>query len=218
MGGRGGRKNGWKGRYAARIWRIGCPMMNSVWAAMCCAGLVWGLASGRAAALGQAALASGMEAVSLSIRLAGGFALWCGALQVLEEAGAAGAFARALAPLLKRLFPALGEDSPARAAIAENFAANMLGLGNAATPAGLRAMRLLREEERAGDAATDAMCMFLVLNASSLQLFPSTVIALRAAAGAESPASIVLPTLCATAVSTLTGGLACAALARRGGR
>ena len=94
----------------------------------------------------------------------------------------------------------------------------MLGLGNAATPAGLRAMRLLRDEERAGDAATDAMCMFLVLNASSLQLFPSTVVSLRAAAGAANPASIVLPTLCATAVSTLTGGLACAALARRGGR
>ena len=185
---------------------------------MCCAGIVWGLAAGRAAAVGQAALASGMEAAALSIRLAGGFALWCGMLRILEEAGASGAFARALAPLLKRLFPTLSERSPARAAIAENFAANMLGLGNAATPAGLRAMRLLREEERVGDAATDAMCMFLVLNASSLQLFPSTVVSLRAAAGSADPASIVLPTLCATAVSTLTGGAACAALARRGGR
>ena len=190
-------------------------MMNAVFAAMCCAGLVWGLFSGRAAQMGQAALQSGAEAVTLALKLGGGFALWCGALQILEEAGAIGALCRALAPLLKALFPSLGEDSPARGAIAENFAANMLGLGNAATPAGVRAMRLLSGEKRADGAATDAMCMFLVLNASSLQLFPATVVSMRAAAGAQSPASIVLPTLCATAVSTLAGGLACAALARR---
>ena len=200
------------GRYAARIWRIGCPMMNSVWAAMCCAGLVWGLASGRAAALGQAALASGMEAVSLSIRLAGGFALWCGALQVLEEAGAAGAFARALAPLLKRLFPALGEDSPARAAIAENFAANMLGLGNAATPQGMEAMRLMEEERKTAPRVEHDMYMLLILNATSIQLIPTTVLALRAAAGSADAGAIVLPSLVCTAVSTAVGavlGLIC---------
>lgn len=190
-------------------------MMNFVWAAMCCVGLVWGLAVGNAAQMGQAALSSGVEAVALALRLGGGFALWCGALQILEEAGAMRALCRALAPGMKALFPTLAKDSHAREAIAENFAANMLGLGNAATPAGVRAMRLLQAEERAGDAATNAMCMFLVLNASSLQLFPATVVSMRAAAGAQNPASIVLPTLCATAVSMLTGGLCCAALSRR---
>ena len=95
-----------------------------------------------------------------------------------------------------------------------NMTANLLGLGNAATPMGLRAMRLLAEEESAGDAATDAMCMFLVINASSLQLFPSTVISLRAAAGSASPASIVLPSLFSTAISTAVGVLACALLSR----
>ena len=191
-------------------------MMNYVWAAMCCVGLVWGIAAGRAAAVGAAALASGMEAVMLALRLAGGFALWCGMLEILEQSGTVRAFSRGLSPVLNRLFPSLKPDSRARRAIAENFAANMLGLGNAATPAGLRAMRALREEEGAGVQATDAMCLFLVLNASSLQLFPSTVVSLRAASGAARPASIVLPTLCATAGSTLVGGVSCMALARRG--
>lgn len=166
--------------------------------------------------MGRAALESGVAALTLAARLAGGFMLWCGVLRILEESGGVRAFTRFLSPLMRRLFPALGEDSRAREAIAENFAANLLGMGNAATPAGLRAMRLMREEEGASEAATDAMCLFLVLNASSLELFPSTVVSLRAAAGSQSAASVVLPTLLCSAVSMLIGGGACLFLARRG--
>ncbi len=188
--------------------------MNAVWAAMCFVGLIWGMASGRSAQLTEAALQAVMDAVQLAIRLAGGFALWNGMLLIVERSGAIRAATRALSPLLGRLFPGVTEDNPAREAMAMNMAANMLGLGNAATPMGLRAMNLLADGREPGADATDAMCMFLVINASSLQLFPSSVIALRAAANSASPASIVLPSLLSTAISTVVGVAACALLAK----
>lgn len=174
-------------------------MMNAIWAALCGIGLVWGMLNGRSAQLGEAAMRSGIDAVKLAITLAGGFALWNGMLSVLEQSGALRVATRLLSPALSWLFPGLDRKHPAREAIAANLAANLLGLGNAATPAGLRAMRLLGKDE------TDTVAMFLVVNASSVQLFPSTVIALRAAAGSVSPASVALPTLLATGVSTLVG-------------
>lgn len=192
-------------------------MMNIVWAGMCFVGLAWGLAQGRGAALTEGALTAVMDAVSLSIRLAGGFALWNGMLAILEKSGALRALTRALSPVLRCLFRGVPADSPAQEAMAMNMAANMLGLGNAATPMGLRAMRLLPREADAAR-ASDAMCMFLVVNASSIQLFPSSVIALRAAAGSAEPASIVLPSLLATTVSTAVGIAACKALERWGRR
>jgi spore maturation protein SpmA len=185
---------------------------------MCFVGLIWGMAAGRSAALSEAALSAVMDAVQMALKLAGGFALWSGMLAIVERSGAIRAATRAFAPLLGRLFPRVKKGSPALEAMAMNMTANMLGLGNAATPMGLRAMRLLGEDAPNGGAATDAMCMFLVINASSLQLFPSTVVALRAAAGSASPASVVLPTLLATLVSTVVGIAACALLARMGAR
>jgi len=183
-------------------------MMNVIWAAMCFVGLVWGMANGRGAALTEAALSSVTDAVQLAVKLASGFALWSGMLAIVERSGAIRVGTRALAPLLAWLFPSVKDENPAREAMAMNMAANMLGLGNAATPMGLRAMRHLREGHPE-DGASDAMCMFLVINASSLQLFPSTVIALRGAAGSASPGSVVVPTLIATATSTVVGVGAC---------
>ncbi len=196
--------------------RISCPMMNAAWAAMCFVGLIWGLVAGRGALLTEAVLAAVMDAVQAAIRMAGGFALWSGMLAILEQSGAIRAATRAMSPLLSRLFPGVSKDSPAREYMAMNMAANMLGLGNAATPMGLAAMRSLSDDAGKSDTATDAMCMFLVINASSLQLFPSTVIAMRAAAGSVAPASVVLPTLISTAVSTLVGITVCALFARIG--
>ncbi len=189
-------------------------MMNVAWAIMCIVGLVWGMANGRSASLSEAALHSVIDAVQLGIRLAGGFALWSGMLSIVEKSGAIRGMTRALSPVLSRLFPGVSKDCPAMDAMSMNMAANMLGLGNAATPMGLRAMRLLGEDERGLDAATDAMCMFLVINASSLQLFPSSVIALRAASNALAPASIVLPTLLSSIVSTIVGIVACFLLSK----
>jgi len=160
-------------------------------------------------------LRAAMDAVSLAIKLAGGFAFWNGLIAILEDSGLARSFARVLGRPLARLFPGVPMTGEAGQAITMNLTANLLGLGNAATPAGLRAMRLLGEGANDG-IATDTMCMFLVLNASSIQLLPSSVIALRAAAGSSAPASILLPTLLATAASTAVGVAVCSLLARRG--
>lgn len=191
-------------------------MMNVIWSALCIVGLCWGMASGRSALLTAAALSAVQDAIQLSIKLAGGFAFWSGMLCIVEKSGIMNGFVRALSPVLRRLFPDVSDQNPARDAMAMNMAANMLGLGNAATPMGLRAVRLLSEQDKS-ETATDSMCMFLVINASSLQLFPTTVIALRAAAGSSSPASILWPTLASTAISTLAGILACWLLSKWGG-
>lgn len=187
--------------------------MNAIWALMGLSGILWGLATGRGAALTEGALAAAIGAVQLCVRLAGGFALWSGMMAILERSGAVEALTRLVRPLLVRLFPNVGDD--ARHAIAMNMTTNMLGLGNAATPMGLEAMRRMGESAQ-NETASDAMCMFLVINASSVQLFPTTVIALRAAAGSAYPASVVIPTLVATAMSTLTGVFACLLFKRLG--
>lgn len=185
--------------------------MNWIWAGIAVVGVVWGLATGRQGLLTQGVIQAAMDAVGLCVKLAGGFALWTGLLSILENGGAMESFARFAQPLMARLFP--GAGLPARQSIAMNLTANMLGLGNAATPQGLEAMRRMGEES-GSDTVTDAMCMFLVINASSVQLFPTTVIAMRAAAGSGSAASIVIATLISTAVSTVAAIAACLVLRR----
>ena len=192
-------------------------MMSFVWAALAMAGIFFAMAGTAGGEISGTLLRAAMEAVSLAIRLAGGFAFWSGLIAIVEDSGLARSLARLLAKLVARLFPGVstaGNAGEVREAIAMNLTANLLGLGNAATPAGLKAMRLLGQGEHSGT-ATDAMCMFLVLNASSVQLLPTGVIALRAAAGSAAPASILLPTLLATAVSTTVGVASCLLLARR---
>lgn len=148
------------------------------------------------------------EAVTLAIGMAGGFAFFCGFIEILSCAGAANALSRALRPLFRRLFGAMPEDAETH--VTMNLVSNMLGLGNAATPMGVLAARRLADGERAGN----ALCMFLVVNCSSVQLLPSTVIALRAASGSAQPAAIIVPSLIATAISTLVGVVACKAMER----
>lgn len=186
-------------------------MMNGIWAILVIGGSVSVLWMGGAGDMTQAA----MDAVSLCIRMAGGFALFTGLLEIVRESGAMQGLQRLLARPMACLFPGVDPQGEAAQAMSVNIAANMLGLGNAATPMGIRAMEALGRERR-GEAATDAMCMFMVLNASSVQLFPTSVVALRSAAGSADPTSIVLPTLLATAASTVTGILACKLMARGG--
>ncbi|MDR2505008.1 MAG: hypothetical protein LBD16_02765 [Oscillospiraceae bacterium] len=180
-------------------------MMNYLWAIMGIAGIAYGIATGRAADVSDSAMKSAVEAVQLCVRLAGGFALWSGLIAILEKTGAMNRLARLLNPVLSRLFPATSGE--ARRYIALNFTANALGLGNAATPLGLSAMRSMSSE--AAEYASDAMIMFLVINASSLQLFPTTVVSLRAAAGSSAPASILAATLVSTGISTAAAIASC---------
>ncbi len=149
------------------------------------------------------------EAVQAAISLAGGFAFFCGMLEILRQAGAAESLGRRLAPALQRL---MGRDlqKDALEPVTLNLTANLLGLGNAATPMGIEAAKRMATDGR----ATDALCLFLVINASSVQLLPATVIALRASAGSAHPGIITLPTLAATGISTLVGILSCKAAQR----
>lgn len=187
-------------------------MMNAIWAILVVGGCAAVLGAGDG---GDAMTRSAVEAVQLSIRMAGSFALFTGLLEIVRESGAMRLLQRLLRRPLAFLFPGVDPQGEAAQAMSVNIAANMLGLGNAATPMGIRAMEALGRG-RGGDAATDAMCMFMVLNASSVQLFPTSVVALRSAAGSAAPASIVLPTLIATAVSTATGIFFCKLFARGG--
>ena len=132
-------------------------------------------------------------------------ALWLGIMRIADESGLVQLFTRAIAPLLRYLFPGVPRNHPAMGSMAANMVANMLGLNNAATPLGIRAMQDLDSLNAKKGTATDAMCMFLAINTSSLQIVPAGAIALLAAGGASNPTAIVFPAILATLVSTIVG-------------
>jgi spore maturation protein A len=184
--------------------------MGAVWTFLVAAAFVAAAVNGRMAELTAAALDSAGKAVALSIGLAGAMALWLGLMRVAEEAGLVRAIAAGARPLLRRLFPEVPPEHPAMGAMVMNLSANVLGLGNAATPFGVRAMRELEALNPRPGTASDAQALFCALNTASLQLVPATVIALRAAAGSRAPAEI----LGATLVSSLCGVVAATAAAK----
>jgi spore maturation protein A len=148
--------------------------------------------------------------------MAGVMAFWVGIMEIAEKAGFMDAAARLLSPVLSFLFPRIPKDHPARKQIAANMVANILGLGWAATPAGLNAMKELQQlEEERSDSASNEMCVFLIINISSLQLIPVNIIAYRSQYGSVNPAYIVGPAMAATAVSTLVGVIFCKLADRR---
>lgn len=165
---------------------------------------------------GDAALASMISgaggAVTLCLELAGGYLLFMGLMGVARRAGLLEALTKRLGGMTRRLFPHAGA---AAGAISLAMAANILGLGNAATPLGLAAMRELDRVNPANGVATDEMCAFVAVNASMVQLLPTGLIALRSAAGSAEPASVVLPSLIASAAGTVTAVALCRALTRR---
>lgn len=181
---------------------------------MLLAGLVYAAATGQGEAAQSALFSGGLEAVKLAFSLCGAYAFFGGLLGVLRASGAADALSRKLERPLGKLFRFKRGEEKALADISLNLSANMLGMGGAATAAGLSAMRTMREVN--GERASDAMILFLVINTSSVQLFPATMVALRAQAGAAHAADIVLPTLISTAWATLCGIGACRWCARRG--
>lgn len=199
-------------------------------------GVLWGILQGKGAELTQAVLDGGRSAVDLSLTLLGAMAIWTGLMEIAEKCGILQGIHRLLRPVLRWLFPDLPEDHPATESISMNFAANILGLGNAATPAALKAMKELQEleEERAGAecerqirsavhkvhgrttfdkyTASDEMCTFLIINISSLQLIPINMIIYRSQYGSVNPAMITVPVLIATVASTVVGVVMCKVL------
>ncbi len=159
-------------------------------------------------------LRSAQIAVELAIGLIGIMALWLGLMKIAERSGLVSALACSLKSVMTRLFPDVPPDHPAMGAMIMNIAANMLGLGNAATPLGLKAMEELNRLNPKTGTATDAMCTFLVINTSSVQLIPATVIAIRAASGSANPTEIIGPVILATTINTVVGILTVKLLAR----
>lgn len=190
--------------------------MNGVFCGLLLLGVIHAAATGQAEAAQRALIAGGTQAVELCLSLAGAYAFFGGLMGLIRESGLAASLAAALRRPLSRLLRfELGEEA-ALTDICLNLSADMLGMGNAATPAGLRAMRTMAQAHGGDGRASDAMLMFLVLNTTSVQLLPTTMIALRAQAGAANPADIVLPTLLATAVATGCGVALCWLCAGRG--
>lgn len=185
-------------------------VMGWIWTGMVLLALGAAVLTGQTGALTAAALEGAASAIRLALGLAGALCLWSGAAKALERAGGMRALARLARPVFRRLFPQTAQDETA------NVAANLLGLGNAATPMGIAAVR--RMQQRSGSArATDEMCRLIVLNTASIQLLPTTVAAVRAANGAAAPFNI-LPAVWLTSVCSVTAGLLAAFLFGRASR
>ena len=205
--------------------------MNALWAGMMLMAIIYGAFHGTIPAVTQAALDSAKEAVSLCITMLGILSFWMGLMQVGSASGLIGRLTRGIRPALRWLFPRIPENHPALEQIAVNCIANVLGLGWAATPAGLKAMEELAalEEDRRREAgrpgrsemkkarsgavplgtASDEMCTFLIINISSLQLIPVNIIAYRSQYGSVNPTAIVGPAIVATMVSTAVAVVFC---------
>jgi len=177
--------------------------INIIWLAMVVLATVTAAYTGKMDALTKASFESAKDAVVLAIGLIGPMALWLGIMKVAEAGGLMQIIARRVRPLMVRLFPEVPHDHPAMSAMIMNMAANALGLGNAATPMGIKAMQELEKLAPEKGTATNAMCLFLAINTSCVTILPLGVITVRAAAGSTNPASIFIPSLIATCCSTL---------------
>lgn len=204
-------------------------MLNMLWASMILLGVIFAACTGRMSEVTNAALSGAGEAISLCITMAGVMALWMGLMEIAAKAGLIDKMTKGIGPFLSFLFPRIPKNHPARGYIATNIIANVLGLGWACTPAGLKGMEELANLERergnagymdrneAGNrgqmaaerVASNEMCTFLILNISSLQLIPVNMIAYRQQYGSANPACIVAPAIAATFISTLVAVVYC---------
>ena len=167
--------------------------------------VIYGAISGKLGEVSSAALGGAAKAVTLSIELLGTLCFWSGLMRVAEKAGITKALCKMLSPFLNLIFPKLKGNSEVMEPVSMNIAANMLGVGNAATPLGISAMKKLRELSPYSDSATEEMVTFVVMNTASLQILPTTVAALRMEAGSERPFDIILPVWFVSVCSLIIG-------------
>lgn len=184
-------------------------MINYIWIGLLLIGFVVGVFTGRTKEVTDALFNYAQTAVELSIGLIGIMALWLGLLKIAEEAGLIKMLAKVLSPVMTKLFPEVPAEHPAMGAMIMNISANILGLGNAATPFGIKAMMELQTLNPLKNVATNPMVMFLAINTSSVTLIPTTIIGFRLATGSNNPTEIVGPTLVATSISTIVAIILC---------
>ncbi|WP_026010936.1 nucleoside recognition domain-containing protein [Paenibacillus sp. OSY-SE] len=182
-------------------------MVNAIWMFMLLVGFIAAAAQGRIEAVTEAVFDGAKTGVTVSFGLISVMVFWLGMMRIAEDAGLLKRLAKALGPIVRYLFPDVPRNHPALGFIMSNMSANLLGLGNAATPMGIRAMQELQKLNPSKDTASPAMCTLLAINTSSITLIPTTLIAIRMNFGSENPAEIVGTTLLATIVAT------CAAIA-----
>ena len=186
--------------------------MAWIWTGMAVLSILCGLATGRGELVAAAAVEGAQAAVELCVSIAGMLCLWTGVMEVMRRSGLAEGLSRLLRPVLSLLFPQVSGDRGVMDSISANVSANLLGLGNAATPLGIEAVR--RMERKTPGTASDAMCMLVVCNTASIQLIPTTVASVRAAAGSTAPFDILPAVWLASALSVGVGIAACKLFAR----
>ena len=180
-------------------------MLNYIWLSMVILAIVLGGINGKIDAVTTAAIDSAAGAVTIAIGLIGIMALWLGLVKIMEDSGLMALVARAIAPVMKWLFPDVPQGHPAMGSMTMNIAANMLGLNNAATPLGLKAMEDLEKLNKTPGIATNAMCTFLAINTGGVQLIPATMIGVMASAGSKDPTAIIGTTLAASGAALIAG-------------
>ncbi|WP_308856856.1 spore maturation protein A [uncultured Oscillibacter sp.] len=178
-------------------------MMTWLWSGMVVLSVLFGLATGQLDAVSEAALSGASSAVELSLTMAGVLCLWSGVMEIMNVCGISGGLARLFRPLLRRLLPQASRDSETLAAVSANVSANLLGLGNAATPLGIQAAR--RMARGCDGIASDELCLLVVLNTASIQLLPATIASVRAAAGCQTPFDILPAVWMSSALSVAAG-------------
>lgn len=177
--------------------------------------LIFGTVNGRLAQTVAAAFSGAESAAGSVLAMAGVLCFWTGLLSVSEKSGFCKIISKIISPMLQRLFPKLKKEEKAFSYICMNVVANLFGMGNAATPAGLEAMRALDEKNGYSEYASDEMCMLVVINTASLQLIPTTVIALRSSNGAENPAAVIVPIWIASGIALISSVMLFKLMSRR---
>ena len=168
-------------------------MINLIWAAMILVGIITALLTGHMEDVNAGIIDAGSDAVSLCITMLGIVTMWCGIMKIAERTGLMKKWSSKMSPVMKFLFPRLSPEHPAYEYMCTNIIANIVGLGWAATPPALKAMQELAKDNKGSKSASREMCVFLILNISSLQLIPVNIIAYRATYGSEHPTAIILP-------------------------
>ncbi|MBU3145923.1 nucleoside recognition domain-containing protein [Clostridium sp. CF012] len=189
-------------------------MINIIWFLILSLGIVIGIITGKGEVLSKAVVLGAGGAVELVMGLVGMMCLWCGIMKIAEKSGLTDKLASVLKPILKIIFKEAGKNQKAMSSITMNLTANMMGLSNAATPFGIKAMEEMQRTNNAKDTASNDMALFLVLNAACIQFLPTTVISIRAAYNSRNPAIIILPAIIATGTAAILGVVYCKILQR----
>ena len=189
--------------------------MAWVWTGMVVISLIFGVAAGSLDAVANAALEGAQSAIDLSLSMAGILCLWSGVMEIMNVCGLSSGLAKVFRPILRRLLPNASKDEKTLATVSANVSANLLGLGNAATPLGIQAAR--RMARGCNGVASDELCLVLVLNTATIQLLPTTIASVRAAAGCKTPFDILPAVWLASVISVAVGLLTARLLSRLGG-